>query len=244
MHILILILASVFVVSAISLAGIFALSLKEKMLDRLLFVLIAVAAGTLLGVAFLDLIPEAMEDGGEDVLLYVLSGILAFFILERFVFWHHCHDGKCDVHAFSYLNLIGDGAHNLLDGMVITAAYLTSVPLGFATTIAIALHEIPQEIGDFAILVYGGFGKRRALFYNFLSALAAFVGVGVAYLFSSSAGFFAFFLAFAAGGFIYIASADIMPELKKEMEFRKSFLQLLCLVGGVALMWVIIRLFE
>lgn len=244
MHVLVPILISVFIISAFSLVGALTLALKEKILDKLLFVLIAVAAGTMLGVAFLDLIPEAVEGGGTNVFLYVLFGILAFFILERFIFWHHCHDGKCDVHAFSYLNLIGDGIHNLLDGIVIAAAYFVSIPLGVVTTIAIALHEIPQEIGDFAILVYGGFGKKKALFYNFLSALAAFVGVGIAYIFSSSEGFFNFFLAFAAGGFIYIASADIMPELQKEMVFRKSLLQLLCLVGGIVLMWAIIHLFD
>ncbi|MEE9474460.1 MAG: ZIP family metal transporter [Candidatus Hydrothermarchaeaceae archaeon] len=244
MHILVAILGSVFVVSAISLVGIFTLSLREKMLEKALFVLIAVAAGTLLGVAFLDLIPEAIEAGGPDALLYVLFGMMSFFVLERFIFWHHCHDGKCDIHAFSYLNLVGDGVHNLLDGMVITAAYLVSIPLGFVTTVAIVLHEIPQEIGDFAILVYGGFDRKKALFYNFLSALAAFVGVALAYLFSSAEGFFTFFLAFAAGGFIYIASADIMPELQKEMEFRKSLLQLMCLIGGIVLMWAVIRLFE
>jgi len=238
------ILISVFLISVISLVGALALSLKEKILDKLLFVLIAVAAGTMLGVAFLDLIPEAVEKGGPNVFLYVLSGILAFFVLERFIFWHHCHDGKCDVHAFSYLNLVGDGVHNFLDGMVIAAAYFVSIPLGVATTIAIALHEIPQEVGDFAILIYGGFGRKKALFYNFLSALAAFVGVAVAYVFSSSEGFFTFVLAFAAGGFIYIASADIMPELQKEREFRKSLLQLLCLIGGIVLMWVIIHLFD
>ncbi len=244
MHILVAILGSVFVVSAISLVGIFTLSLREKMLEKALFVLIAVAAGTLLGVAFLDLIPAAIEAGGTDALLYVLLGMMAFFVLERFIFWHHCHDGKCDIHAFSYLNLVGDGVHNLLDGMVITAAYLVSIPLGFVTTVAIVLHEIPQEIGDFAILVYGGFDRKKALFYNFLSALAAFVGVALAYLFSSAEGFFTFFLAFAAGGFIYIASADIMPELQKEIEFKKSLLQLMCLIGGIVLMWAVIRLFE
>ncbi len=240
MHILVPILLSVFLVSVISLVGIFTLSLKEKFLERILFVLIAIAAGTLLGVAFLDLIPEALERGGSDIFLYVLFGIVAFFVLERFVFWHHCHDGKCDVHAFSYLNLVGDGAHNLIDGMVIAAAYMVSIPLGLAATIAIALHEIPQEIGDFAILVYGGFSRKKALFYNFLSALAAFLGVALAFLFSSTGGFFNFILAFAAGGFIYIASADIMPELQKEMEFKRSLLQLLCLIGGIALIWVIL----
>ena len=244
MQVLVPILISVFLISAISLVGALTLALKEKILNKMLFVLIAVAAGTLLGVAFLDLIPEAVEEGGSNVFLYVLFGILAFFVLERFIFWHHCHNGKCDVHAFSYLNLVGDGIHNMLDGMVIATAYFVSIPLGVTTTIAIALHEIPQEIGDFAILIYGGFGRKKALFYNFLSALAAFGGVAIAYLFSSSEGFFPLVLAFAAGGFIYIASADIMPELQKEMEFRKSLLQLLCLIGGIALMWAVIRLFD
>lgn len=242
MQVLVIILVSVFLISAISLVGVLTLSLKEKILNKVLFVLIAVAAGTLLGVAFLDLIPEAVEEGGSDIFLYVLFGIVAFFVLERFIFWHHCHNGKCDVHAFSYLNLVGDGVHNMLDGMVIAAAYFVSIPLGVTTTIAIALHEIPQEIGDFAILIYGGFSRKKALFYNFLSALAAFGGVAIAYLFSSSEGFFTFVLAFAAGGFIYIASADIMPELQKEIEFRRSLLQLLCLIGGIALMWAVIHL--
>lgn len=242
MHVLVAILLSVFFVSLISLIGIISL-LRGKILERVMFLLIAGAAGTLLGVAFLDLIPHALE-GSPNAFAYVLLGIVSFFVLERFVFWHHCHNGECDIHAFSYLNLVGDGAHNLIDGMVIAAAYLTSIPLGVATTVAIMFHEIPQEVGDFAILVYGGFSKKKALFYNFLSALMAFVGVALTYLFSSAEGLFPFLLAFAAGGFIYIASADIMPELQKEMEFRRSLLQLICFIGGIVLMGVIIGLFE
>lgn len=245
MHILVAILGSVFVVSVISLVGILALALKEKMLEKVLFVLIALAAGTLLGAAFLDLIPEAIEEGGEGVLLYVLSGVVAFFILERFVFWHHCHEGKCDIHAFSYLNLVGDGVHNFIDGMVIAAAYLTSVPVGIIATIAIIAHEIPQEIGDFGILVYGGFSRLKALFYNFLSAVTAFAGAILTYFFApyieSSV---SFLLAFAAGGFIYIATADLMPELRKELEIKRSFIQLALLILGIGVIWTVIRLFE
>jgi zinc and cadmium transporter len=245
MHILVAILGSVFVVSVISLVGILALALKEKMLEKVLFVLIALAAGTLLGAAFLDLIPEAIEEGGEGVLLYVLSGVVAFFILERFVFWHHCHEGKCDIHAFSYLNLVGDGVHNFIDGMVIAAAYLTSVPVGIIATIAIIAHEIPQEIGDFGILVYGGFSRLKALFYNFLSAVTAFAGAILTYFFApyieSSV---SVLLAFAAGGFIYIATADLMPELRKELEIKRSFIQLALLILGIGVIWTVIRLFE
>lgn len=245
MHILVAILGSVFVVSAISLVGIFTLVLREKMLEKVLFILIAVAAGTLLGAAFLDLIPEAMEERGPGILLYVLCGIVAFFVMERFIFWHHCHDGKCDIHTFSYLNLVGDGVHNFIDGMVIAAAYLTSVPVGVIATIAIISHEIPQEIGDFGILVYGGFSRRKALFYNFLSAITAFVGAILTYFFSPYVeNSVSFLLAFAAGGFIYIASADLMPELRKEMETKRSFIQLTFLILGICVIWAGIRLFE
>ncbi len=245
MHILVAILGSVFVVSVISLVGILALALKEKMLEKVLFVLIALAAGTLLGAAFLDLIPEAIEEGGEGVLLYVLSGVVVFFILERFVFWHHCHKEKCNIHAFSYLNLVGDGVHNFIDGMVIAAAYLTAVPVGVIATIAIIAHEIPQEIGDFGILVYGGFSRVKALFCNFLSAMTAFAGAILMY-FSSSyiESSVSFLLAFAAGGFIYIATADLMPELKKEMDIKRSFIQLTLLIMGIGVIWIVIRLFE
>ncbi|MBI5253894.1 MAG: ZIP family metal transporter [Euryarchaeota archaeon] len=246
MHILTAILASVFVVSIISFIGIFSLSLREGLLERILFILIAFAAGALLGAAFLDFIPEAVEKSyGANVFGYVLFGILFFFILERFIFWRHCHDGKCDVHTFTYLNLLGDGIHNFIDGAVIAAAFLTSVPLGIVATAAIIFHEIPQEIGDFGILVYGGFSKFRALFYNFLSSLTAFVGAILTYFFSSYIeNSLTFLLALAAGGFIYIATADLMPELQKEADFRKSMVQLFSLIAGILLLWVLILFFE
>ncbi|MDI6655467.1 MAG: ZIP family metal transporter [Candidatus Hydrothermarchaeota archaeon] len=246
MHILIAILASVFIVSIISLIGIFSLMLREGLLKRILFILIAFAAGALLGAAFLDLIPEAMEESqGANVFGYVLFGILSFFVLERFIFWRHCHDGKCDVQTFSYLNLVGDGVHNFIDGMVIAAAFLTNVPLGVVTTIAIIFHEIPQEIGDFGILVYGGFSRFRALFYNFLSSLTAFIGAISTYFFSSYIeSSLTFLIALAAGGFIYIATADLMPELQKEVDFEKSVVQLFSLIAGILLLWALILFFE
>lgn len=242
MYPLVAILLSVFLVSLISLIGILSL-LKIKIFEKTMPFLIAGAAGTLIGVAFLDLMPHALEES-PNAFVYVIFGIVSFFVLERFIFWHHCHDGVCDIHTISYLNLVGDGVHNLIDGMVIAAAYLTSIPLGISTTVAIMFHEIPQEIGDFAILVYGGFDQKKALFYNFLSALMGFVGIAITYLLSSVEGLFPFLLAFAAGGFIYIATADIMPELKKEVEFRKSFIQLICFISGITVMGGIIGLFN
>lgn len=238
MYILAAILASVFIVSIISLIGIFSLMLREGLLKRILFILIAFAAGALLGVVFLDLIPEAIEGSrGANVFGYVLFGILSFFVLERFIFWHHCHDGKCDIHTFSYLNLIGDGIHNFIDGMVIAAAFLTDAALGIVTTLAIIFHEIPQEIGDFGILIYGGFGRFRALFYNFLSSLTAFIGAVSTYFFYPYIeNSLPFLLTFAAGGFIYIATADLIPELRKEVEFKKYVVQLLSLIAGILLL--------
>lgn len=246
MYVLIAILASVFIVSIISLIGIFSLVLREALLKRILFILIAFAAGALLGVAFMDLIPEAMEKSpGANVFGYVLFGILSFFVLERFIFWRHCHDGKCDVHTFSYLNLIGDGIHNFIDGMVIAAAFLTDFALGIVTTLAIILHEIPQEIGDFGILIYGGFSKFKALLYNFLSSLTAFIGAISTYFFYSYIeNSITVLLALAAGGFVYIATADLMPELQKEVDFKKSVVQLLSLIASMLLVWALVLFFD
>lgn len=246
MYVLIAILASVFIVSIISLIGIFSLMLREALLKRILFILIAFAAGALLGVAFMDLIPEAMEKSpGANVFGYVLFGILSFFVLERFIFWRHCHDGKCDVHTFNYLNLIGDGIHNFIDGMVIAAAFLTDFALGIVTTLAIILHEIPQEIGDFGILIYGGFSKFKALLYNFLSSLTAFIGAISTYFFYSYIeNSITVLLALAAGGFVYIATADLMPELQKEVDFKKSVVQLLSLIASMLLVWALVLFFD
>ncbi len=242
MDILLQILVSVFIVSAVSLIGILSFMVKEHLLDRILFIMIAFAAGSLLGAAFLDLLPEALDarNGGPDTFIYVLFGIVTFFILERFIFWHHCHKGQCDVHAFTYLNLIGDGIHNFLDGMIIAAGFLTDPALGTVTTLAIISHEVPQEIGDFGILIYGGLSRTRAVLYNFITALTAFVGAILTYFFSSQVlNANHFLIAFAAGGFIYIASTDLMPELQKESEFRKSLLQFVSLIAGIFLIWLL-----
>ncbi len=234
------IMLAVFAVSAISLVGIFALSLKEKLLDRALFFLVSFATGTLIGAAFADLLPEALELGSgigfdtKTILLIAVSGILVFFALEKFLHWYHCHKGKCEVHTFNYLNLVGDGLHNFIDGAVIAATFLVDFNLGMVATLAIIAHEIPQEIGDFAILVYGGFSKTKALAFNFLSALASFAGAFCVILVSSTvANILPLLLAFGAGGFIYIATADLMPELHKHSAPLQSFFQFILLVCGV-----------
>ncbi len=231
-------LISILLVSALSLIGVLYLSINEKTLKKILFYLVSFAAGGLLGAAFLDLLPEA--DGGIAY-AYVLAGIVFFFLIENFLHWHHVHHEKKEAHSFAYMNLVGDAVHNLIDGAIIAGAYLVSVPLGVVTTIAVILHEIPQEFGDFAVLVYGGFSKTRALLFNFLTALTAFIGAGLAYYFSTAVqNFNSYLIPFAAGGFIYIATVDLLPALRRETEkdFHKSIAQTIFVILGIVMIWL------
>ena len=231
------ILLATLIVSSISLVGIFFTGLKESPPDRLLEYFVSFAAGGLLGGAFLHLLPEAAGAGDPLIFSYVLSGILVFFLVEKFLKWRHCHAGHCDAHNFTYVNLIGDGVHNFVDGMVIAASFAQDIRLGVATTIAVAIHEIPQEIGDYAILLYGGFSKKRALTYNFLSALLAILGAVFAFFFLGESSLMKTFLVpFAAGGFIYMALVDLMPELHKRACYGKLSAQIATLLAGIGLM--------
>ncbi len=235
MHPLIFILGSVFVVSVISLIGIVTFLFKSKSLDKVFFVLVSFAAGSLLGAAFLDLLPEAVGDA-SDLRIFgsVLFGIMLFFLLEKFLYWYHCHEGECDVHQFTYLNLVGDGIHNFLDGVIIASAFLTSTSVGLITSIAIVLHEIPQELGDFGVLVYGGFSRAKALAYNFVTALTSFLGAILAYFFLNQVkGVTPLMISVAAGGFIYIACTDLMPELNKDRTLRRSIQQFILISLGI-----------
>lgn len=232
---LIYILASVFVVSLVSLVGIAAISFKNKSLKNVVFFLVSFATGSLLGAAFFDLLPEAMEEADSFYVFGgVLSGIIFFFLLEKFLYWYHCHEQECTVHQFTYLNLVGDAIHNFLDGVIITAAFLTSVPVGLVTTIAIVSHEIPQELGDFGLLVYGGFSKAKALTYNFITALTAFAGALTAYFFLDKIkGFTPLMISVSAGGFIYLACTDLIPELHKERVVSRSLKQVILILLGI-----------
>lgn len=238
---LLLILASTFLVSIISLIGVITLAIKEKFLKTILFLLIAFSAGALIGGAFLHLIPEAIERSHpREVFGFALAGFVLFFLLEKYLYWRHCHDGVCNVHTFSYLNLVGDGLHNFIDGLVIAGGFVASVRLGIFTTLLVIIHEIPQELGDFGVLVYGGFSRQKALFYNFLSALTAFGGAIAGYLLSANIyGFSYILLSFTAGGFIYIASSDLIPEIHKETDKKKSILSFIFFLLGIALMFML-----
>lgn len=233
---------SVIVVSLISLIGVFFLSISKLKKSTLTY-LVSFSAGALLGDVFIHLLPELGQAGVFDlqISLYILSAIVAFFILEKFIHWHHHHGtGEPDDHAthpFAYLNLIGDGLHNIIDGMIIAGAYLIDIPLGIATTIAVVAHEIPQEIGDFGVLVYGGFSKAKALLFNLLSGLTAIVGALFVLAIGRTENFLNILIALGAGSFIYIATADLIPEIHKEKETGfKQFLAFIIGIGAIFLL--------
>jgi len=239
--------ASVFAISLIALIGIYGLTLSTKKLEKIILYLVSFSAGALIGDAFIHLLPEIVESVGFglNISLYVLSGIVISFIVEKFIHWHHCHlpdvHGHSKIEPFALMSIIGDSVHNFMDGLIIGASYLLAIPAGIATTIAVALHEIPQEIGDFAVLVHGGFSQKKALIINFVTALSAVLGALVALL---AGGIFVnslpMLISFAAGHFIYIASADLIPELHKETDANKSFLQLFMFVLGILVMLILI----
>ncbi len=235
------ILAAIFV-SLISLVGGLGLLLNEKVLNRILFLLVGFGAGGLIGGAFLHILPEALENANGFLFpfLYVIIGFIFFFVLEKFLYWRHCHDGKCEVHVFTYLNLIGDGFHNLIDGIIIGTSFATDIHLGWITALAIAMHEIPQELGDFGILLYGGFTRSQVLGWNFLSALTSVLGAVAGYFFTVHVASFAtVLLPIAGGGFIYIAACDLIPELHKQPELKKSIVSILFFILGIVIMFVL-----
>lgn len=235
------ILLSVLLVSGISLVGVFFFSLKEKTLDKFLEIFISFACGSLLGDVFLHLLPEMFNDLGEQA--FFLTGIffIFFFALEKFFYWRHCHDEHCHLHTFTYLNLIGDTIHNFIDGTIIAASFLANFSLGISTTLAVVFHEIPQEIGDFSILIYGGIKKEKAILWNFLSALSAFLGALLVYFFARQAtGVTSYFLPLAAGNFLYLSGTDIIPELheKGKKSIKISIYQFMAVLSGFFLMWL------
>lgn len=233
---------SVLIVSFISFIGIFTLSIKTEKLKTFLIYLVSFSAGALFGDAFIHLIPESIETVGKFNLiisLSLLSGIVFFFIIEKIVCWNHCHMPitKEHIHKFSIMNLVGDGFHNFIDGIIIGVSYIASVPIGIATTLAVILHEIPQEIGDFGVLIHGGFSKKKALILNFGSGLIAVIGTIISFILHSYVeNILIFLLPFAAGGFIYIAGSDLIPELHKEVSLKKSLIQLVTFILGIIIM--------
>ena len=238
MEVLLLIVLSTFLVSFISFIGIITLFIKEKLLNKILLFLVSLSAGALMGGAFLHLIPESLGKFTESILfIYVLVGFTLLFFIERILHWRHCHKENCPIHTFAYTNLIGDGVHNFIDGLIIAASFLVNIHLGIVTTLAVALHEIPQELGDFGILIYAGFSKSRALFLNFIVAITAILGGIMGYFISSAEISTNFLLPLAAGGFIYIATSDLIPEIKKEVKFKNSLINLCFFIIGILIIY-------
>ncbi len=244
---------SVIAVSLVSLVGVLALSVNESLLKKWIFVLVSLAAGALFGDALIHLIPEAFAKSGEEttIALLIIMGIVLFFVLEKFLHWHHQHghefheehlgektaESSRRIAPLGYLVLISDGFHNVIDGIIITASYTVSIEVGIATTIAVILHEIPQEIGDFGVLLHSGFSKAKALFFNFISALCALVGVAFFLLLQNASEVaLAAVIPVAAGGFLYIAGSDLVPELHKTTKVSHSIVQLLGIIVGVLAM--------
>lgn len=238
-------LSSVCIVSLISLISVFTLGIKQERLQKILLYLVSFSAGALLGDVFIHILPEIM--GGESALqngVYVLAGIMLFFVLERVLMWHHSHSSHDEkIHSVAYLTIIGDALHNFLDGVAIAAAFLVSIPVGIATATAVIFHEIPQEIGQFAILVHGGWSRTKALLYNFFSALTAILGALLVLVFAQS---FeespAILLGLSAASFIYIAMSDLIPELQKEPHIGRFALQLVWMTAGIGIMAALLLL--
>lgn len=237
-------LVSVILVSLVALVGLFFLG--KRKIDHLLLTLVSLSAGTLFGGALLHLLPDAVERSGFTPLvsLLALAGVLVFFFLERIIHMHQCslpgmnlHAGHHHTHRLGIMSLAGDGIHNFIDGLVIAGSYLVSIPAGIATTIAVIVHELPQEIADFGVLLYSGMSKSKAIFFNFLSALTALVGAVVGLVIGSrSELFIQLLLPFAAGGFLYIAGANLIPELHKGCNWKESLNHFSVMIFGMLLM--------
>jgi zinc and cadmium transporter len=235
------ILGSGLLMSAIALVGSVTLVLRESVLDRILLPLVSFAAGSLLGGAFFHMLPVGLASGINEATVYalVLAGFAAFFGLEQFLHWHHCHRAPMGCKKpLTYLILIGDGLHNFLGGLAVAGTFLIDVRLGVITWLAAAAHEVPQELGDFGVLVHGGWERHRALLYNALSALTFLVGGLVAYAASFRLDV-SFLVPFAAGNFIYIGASDLIPEVKAHVDPRASVVHFAAFALGGALMWAV-----
>ena len=218
--------------------GVFSLWLSRRDIKKIANILMAFAAGSLLGGAFFHLLPESLEKiDAAQVLLVALAGFVLFIFLETYVHWHHCKE--CDIHPFSYVILIGDGVHNFLGGLILAASFLISIPLGIATIVAIIAHELPQQLGIFGALVKGGFSKNKAITYSFLAQSTIILGALVGYLLSGVVeGLVVFLVPFAAGNFIYIAASDLIPEMHKA-EGWDGIKNIAVFFVGLALMWML-----
>jgi zinc and cadmium transporter len=240
-------IGSVLLVSIISFVGALTLAFNQNTIKKILLYLVSFSAGAFFGDVFFHILPELSEEAGftVQISLWILIGIIFSFSIEKLIRWRHCHmpTTKKHPHPVALMNLIGDGVHNFIDGLIIGASYIVSVPVGIATTMAVIFHEIPQEIGDFGVLLHGGFSRGKALLFNFFSALLAIGGAVLALLLTDYvSGLEMILLPFAAGNFLYIAGSDLIPELHAHVSVRSSVLQLLMFMVGIAAMAALLLL--
>ena len=242
MNTLIQILIATTAMTLISLIGSFLLILKEDLLKKITVPLVALSAGSLLGGAMFHLIPGSIEEIGdvELAMLWVVFGFIIFLVFEQFIHWHHCHRMPSEhKHPVTYMILFSDTLHNFLDGLTIGVAFLVSPHIGFVTTLAIFAHEIPQELGDLGVLIHGGWEKKKALFFNFLSGLSMILGGVLAFVFTEGLDLL-FLLPFAAGNFIYIAASDLIPEFKSCEHAKKNAYHFAAFMLGIILMYALL----
>lgn len=238
------ILLATIIDSLAGLIGIFSLGISRKKLDKVLLALVGFSAGALLSGAFFHLLAESIEPlGVQNAFAWLFIGFILFFIIERFLHWHHCHEGNCETHPVTYLILFGDGVHNFIDGLVIAASFFVSIEFGAITTAIIILHEVPQELGNFAVLVHGGFSRAKAILFSFVSQLTCVAG-GLAGFVLAGQNFTGFLLPFAAGGFIYIAASDLIPELHKETNTKKMVFSFAFFIIGIVFLYAMKVFFE
>lgn len=233
--------------SIASLVGGIALLYKGDWVKKISGYLVSFAAGVLLSAAFLDLLPEALKDAEEaqQVFLFTLAGMVIFFLVERFLIRLHYHGRFHDLPPVSSLIIIGDALHNFIDGIIITTAFLVNIPLGVVTSLAIVSHEIPQEVGDFGILLLGGMRRTKVLLVNLVAALMTVLGATLAFTFASTVKLIMVpLLAFAAGNFIYIAASDLIPEIHHGLRERRGWQETLLFVAGIVFIWFLVGVFE
>lgn len=246
---LLTILFFTFLGSLFSLIGGLILLSNEKLMLKISHLLASFAAGVLLGTAFFDLLPEALHEGeaaGIDVFLWALVGIVTFFVFERFVHWFHHHEEYHEDNSTSKttipLIIFGDTMHNFIDGVVIAATFMIDMQLGIVTTLAVAAHEIPQEIGDFGLMLHKGLSKQKIILVNIVSAAASFLGAILTFLIGSGIeGYLPILIALTAGFFIYIASSDLIPEIHHEKRKGFAFYETVLLIAGILTIWITVN---
>lgn len=241
---LIFILIANIISSLVSLVGIFFINKNFNKLKQISFIFVSFSTGALITGAILHLLPEALDKNPNSI-YSVIFGIFFFFILETFLKWRHCHDFKCEQHTFVPLNLFGDSLHNFIDGLLIASSFLTNYKLGFITTLGVIFHELPQELGDYGVLIYGGLKPKRALKLNYLVSLTAILGGILGYfLLEKLEILIPFVLGVTSGNFLYLSMTDLIPELHKKMSIKDNIIKTFFIILGIILMIILKLIFE